>query len=437
MSTGETLLKITDIPFSYSLLAIIMGVMGVDLEGKSVVLLVGAAGVLGTILSVTDPIGRLLKLTLKNGINQLRQKSRNAEDDKWYYAIKAIKTRSIGVEIDKFVSLFYLAIILLIFSSSITYFPSFSQNLQLYGDDGAVVCDDKCASSVGVIFAVIGLTFVGIVGQRAWKDLKNYTIIAGIHHIGISSEYVTPTTIENMSRSIEQNDWQTASEWGKIVEYEIKTEKGKKDFNLEAVREVYRPLFEESMQIQATAENILQNNVNTTFPSTAWNNVNTTTKNLLIKDKDVLEKINTLYKKIQEYNKNPPTLENQVNQIIQREATNFYGFPVNTVHYWFKQGTRGSAPGLWDCLRTGQHPTQRYNESYESRYIELDLPNNKRRELNDENAINEFERLWKILLEKVNSEIDLTRLKNEALEIQKLNNELKPIFEEQIKKQWL
>ena len=68
--------------------------------------------------------------------------------------------------------------------------------------------------------------FVAVIGVITWRDLKNNGITAGIHHIGISSEYVTSPTIEHMSMAIEQNDWPTANEWAKIIENEIKTEKG-------------------------------------------------------------------------------------------------------------------------------------------------------------------------------------------------------------------
>jgi len=94
MAAGETLLKITDIPFSYSLLAIIMGVMGVKFQGVNIVLLIATAGVLGTFLAVTDPIGRLFKSNLKHGIRQLRKESENKNDIKWDFSINAIKTRS-------------------------------------------------------------------------------------------------------------------------------------------------------------------------------------------------------------------------------------------------------------------------------------------------------------------------------------------------------
>lgn len=411
--------------------------MGINFEGVNIALLIGTAGVLGTFLAITDPVGRLLQSTLKRGIRQLREKSEHEDEMKWNFATNAIKTRAIGIEIDKFVSMFYLGLILLVFSSSVTYFPDFAENLQLYGHDEKIICNTGCAGIVGVIFAGIAGIFLALVGMKSWRELKNNAIIAGIHHRGISSEYVTTTTIENMSRAIEQNDWQTASEWAKIIESEIKTEKGKKDFNIEAVREIYRPLYEESLQNDVAAKNILNNNVNTMFSSKEWDRIQSVTKILMIKDKKLIKKIDTLYEKIKEYNQHPPTLEGQIKSIIHREATKFYGMNVEDIHYFFKREGSGSSPALWDCLRSKQHPLERNTQPYDYRTIELQTSNKSSKELNDEEDIVQFDKLWDILLEKVDNEINLSKLGNQVKEIQNLNNELKPIFEDQIRKQWL
>lgn len=57
------------------------------------------------------------------------------------------------------------------------------------------------------------------------------------------------------------------------------------------------------------------------------------------------------------------------------------------------------------------------------------------KELSSEEYVVQFDNLWNILLEKVNSEINLSKLEDQVKEIQSINNELKPIFEEKIKKQ--
>lgn len=436
MTAGETLLKITDIPFSYSFLAIIFGVMGVSFVGESIVLLVGAAGALGTFLSVTDPVGRLLQRWLKRGVNEIRKKE-NTNDIKWEFTIKAIKTRSIGIEIDKLVSMAYLVIVLGVFSTAITNYDSFAFNLQLYDDDQNVICDTFCIQGLGVLSTFMALIFVGLVGKHNWKELKQNVQVAGIHHLGIISEYVTSNTIENMSRAIEQNDWQTASEWAKIVENEIKTEKGKKDFNIEAARQIYRPLSVESMQIQATAQNIFDNNLNVTFPAAESSIVEDTALRLMITDENLINKIRLLYRKIMEYNTIPRTLEDQIKQIIQQEATKFYGMHVENVSYYFDRNGSGSSPSLWDCLRTGEHPTKRHLQPYVSRHIELQISSASSKPLKNQQALADFDKLWEKMLNRVKTETNVTKLKDKAREIQKINDELRPIYEERIRKQWV
>ena len=45
-------------------------------------------------------------------------------------------------------------------------------------------------------------------------DVKEKIAIAILHQRAISSEYVTTNSLENMTRSVEQNDWVTAEKWG-------------------------------------------------------------------------------------------------------------------------------------------------------------------------------------------------------------------------------
>lgn len=431
MASGETLLKITDIPFAYTILTIIFGVMGVSFSGANIAILVGAAGTLGTFLAITDPIGRLLKFWLKRNFKAKK------ENEGKEHSVNAVNTTSIGIEIDKIVSLSYLFIILAIFATVLNEFPAFTENLILTNEQNEIICDESCITGLGVFGAIIGEIFIGIVGIKNWKDLKKYAKTAGIHHIGISSEFVTNVTIENISRAIERNDWATAEEWAKIVEIEIKTEKGMKDFNIEAVNQVYRPLYEESIQNDVAAKNILDNNVNTTFSSKEWDHIQSVTRNVMIKNQNLINKINLLYEKIKNYNRFPPTLENQIQSIIRKEATQFYGIPVDDVQYYFKTKGSGSSPALWDCLRSKKHPLERNTRPYDSRVIELRTSDKSSKELKDPEAIEQFDKLWDILLEKVENEINLSKLDEQVKEIQNLNDELKPIFEEQIKKQWL
>ena len=74
MTAGETLLKVTDFPFSYTVIAITFLVLDINFDDKKILILLATAGALGTLLSVTNPVGRLLKYWLKKNIENGRQK---------------------------------------------------------------------------------------------------------------------------------------------------------------------------------------------------------------------------------------------------------------------------------------------------------------------------------------------------------------------------
>ncbi len=66
MASGETLLKVADFPFSYSLMAIILSAIGSDFQGANLYVYVSVAGSLGTFLTIIDPVGRILRRALRS-----------------------------------------------------------------------------------------------------------------------------------------------------------------------------------------------------------------------------------------------------------------------------------------------------------------------------------------------------------------------------------
>lgn len=438
MAIGETLLKITDYPFAYSLIGILTLWIGIDVSDDQFVYLLAGSGSIGTLLVISNPIGRYLASTLKHNFGRRKIASfQSNQSNNFKYCIHAIETNSIKTEINKIVSLMYFALIIALFGFAVGVSETVSNSFVFYQEDNIPLCDSNCLQLTLPFASFFFLVILIIVLVKDWPKVIRYAEIAGIYQLSISSEFVTSTSRSNMGRSIEQNDWRTAEEWAKIIETEIKTEKGKKDFNMEAIRDVYRPLYEESIQNEVATKNILNNNLSTTFSSSEWDSIQSLTKQLVIKDKELLGKIKTLYGKIHDYNQYPPTLQNQIKEIIQKEASSFYGLPVINVSYFYQKGNSGNAPALWDCLRTGEHPSERYGKDYDFRYVSLELSNNKHKSLKEEKDLKDFEDLWKILVESVKTETSIPILSTKVHEIQKLNNELKPLFEEQIKKQWL
>ncbi|MGI0023258.1 MAG: hypothetical protein ACRD9Q_10415, partial [Nitrososphaeraceae archaeon] len=62
MAIGETLLKITDYPFVYSLALIHLHFSGISPLSPDGIIFLAVAGFAGTVLTIIDPVGRGFKL---------------------------------------------------------------------------------------------------------------------------------------------------------------------------------------------------------------------------------------------------------------------------------------------------------------------------------------------------------------------------------------
>lgn len=439
MTSGETLLKITDIPFSYTLLAIILGVMGAAFEGERIIILVGTAGALGTFLSVTDPVGRLLKFWLRRGLDKNLKNEKNKENKlRLDYAKLAVKTRAISYEMDKIVSISYLVIIFGVFSSAISNYPSFAEKLQLVGDGGNTICDTLCTQVLGDATAFIAMIFLAIVGARSWKELKSQAKTAGIHHLGISSEYVTSSTIENMSRAIEQNDWQTAKEWGSIVEKEIRIKKGKKDVIIQSVTDVYRPLYIENLQIETTSKEIIRTGNYQPIATAEWIRIKSTPEYLRI-DETTRNKIVKFYNLIKQYNDLHVRILPIAQKMLREQAPNVFGEKIRAVRYWVKSSTGESAPDLAHLLLYGKHPLEQYDPETNPIPVRLELESEDGTRVTSLTTKNQFEifnEWWKRITKEIYDDSTVRNTKEVFQKITERTDELKRIFLKNIQSQF-
>jgi len=438
MTSGETLLKITDIPFSYTLLAIIIGVIGVSLEDEKIIILIGAAGALGTLLTVTDPVGRLLKTWLKKGLKEKQEKEDEKSKYLWDYAISAVRTRAIGIEIDKIVSMSYLVIILGVFSTAITHYPSFAEDLRLFSENDEIICDTFCIQGLGIVSSTLGIIFVALVGVRSWKELKEQAHIAGIHHLGISSEYVTRPTIENMSRAIEQNDWQTAKEWSNTVEKEIRIKKGKKEVIINAVTNVYRPLYIENMQIENISKVIIKTGNYQPLPSAEWDIIKNTPDYLRI-DELTRNKIAKFYKFIKQYNELHVRILPIAQRMVREQAPKVFGRKIRAVRYWVKSSTGEGAPDLAHLLVYGKHPLQQYDPETNPKTMRIELESedgSRIISLTTEDQFVKFDEWWKRITKEIFEDSTVKNTKEVFQKITTRNEELKRIFLVKIKSQF-
>ncbi len=433
MSSGETLLKITDFPFSYSSIAIILGIMNINFIPSHIVEFIGVAGAFGTFLSITDPLGRLLKFSMKQDIDKFIKKVRS--DSGLVITLRSakegIETRAIGIEIDKFVSVGYFVIILLMYNTLFVYSATFSENLVLKDKDGKIICDFNCIRTYGNIISFLAIIVVIVIVTINWKKLKKNVITAGIHQIGISSTDVTRSTIENMTRAIEQNDWPTADKWGAVVEKEIETQKGNKDTLLKLADTIYQPLYQELYAMEsAVISQHIKNFI--PFPSTSWDQVRQNPLFLTFVDDELRKELGLFYEKILEYNSLDSITRSAAEQIIRHRINDVYESGDMEIFYFVRtpQG-QISAPALWDCLLSETHPKERLGSPSIPQYIQVQSHSQNTSENRDtQSDFNQFDTLWSIIVRDSNNNKDILRRRNLFNEIIERNPSLKTkIFE--------
>lgn len=412
MSAGETLLKISDFPFSYSLIAIILGTLNLDIRNENLVIFISAAGALGTFLTITDPLGRLLKLWMKRDIDRvIRASSDSILAEKLHSAKQAMETRAISIEIDKFVSLGYFVIILLAYNTLFVYSLTFSETLILKDKTGKIICDIACIRNDGNLVSFLAALIVIIVGVRNWKKLKKYVITAGIHQTGISSEDVTRSTIENITKAIDQNDWTTAEKWSVVVEKEIQTKKGRKETLMKLVDTVYQPLYQEMSTIEMAYNNSKGTRNSIPYITTAWEKIRQDPIYLMLTEENFRTEIESFYTMFSEYNSLENSARAIAEEIVRNRILEVYGPDVGEVYYFVRtaQG-QVSAPALWECLLLSTHPKNRFDTSSVPQFIQVQSRSSGRSEnRTNEDDFNQFETFWGIAVNDVNKNRDLEK----------------------------
>jgi hypothetical protein len=210
-------------------------------------LVFGLAGALGTFLTIIDFPGWIVRRRITRDIKKRSEK--NELYDEKNYAIGAINTRSIGFEIDKLVGLVYFILTATIFLVGVVVSPNLAQSLVIYDIMKRPVVDYL---SMQLLIATSSLVLFGIltvIANKRWREMSDKLLTAGFHKFVINNEYALESSIQNMSRAVEQNDWDIAKEWQEKIKIEIKHKKNKRDLIIKSVETIYRPLYEESSKI--------------------------------------------------------------------------------------------------------------------------------------------------------------------------------------------
>lgn len=369
VSTGETLLKITDFPFAYAIIGMVFLAFDLDFKDNKIVILLASAGTLATFLAVVDPCGRLIKFWLKKHIESGRQKKYYLLFSKIPYSLRAVDTRSIGIEIDKIVSLMYFAFTMFTLSYLFLYLPEIAPNIMIKSDSGYVFCNNLCLQSSGLLITMSILIILSIVGRKNWADLIKYLGTSSIHQSAINSKNAERTTIENLNKSIELNDWPTANEWATKTEEEISEQLGRKDSILKQITMIYQPMFTEILELLKIQDESVKSGYYSQLPNGVWRNIKSSERYFIINDEQFVSLIDGFYELVDQYNALSEYAYKKAEQIIEEKSSKFYNKNVQTVNILFRNvDDTMISPNMKKCLLQNIFPEE--DPTVKSRSIE-------------------------------------------------------------------
>lgn len=430
MASGETLLKLSDFPFSYSLLAIIFSAMGSDFQGANLFVFISIAGSLGTFLTIIDPVGRILRYALQSGFKKAKTKTNEPEiHRKLDHVIKSLKTRSINIEIDKLVSLCYFGFILFLASSLVANYPHVAEHAQIKDANGNSICDTNCITHVGNVVLFLGTLAIGAVGTYNYREIKKYSKVAGIYHMSINLETVTRSTIDSMTKAMEVNDWETATEWSTRIQNEITERKGEQNKIEQLIDVIYKPLYDECLAVKSAQEQSVKTRSYSNLPNGIWRHIKTLPIYYRLDDPELAAEIDELYALKDRFNELIPISNNRILDIIKEESSKTYEKNTTSVNYFFNSKDGRSAPDLKSCLMFNIHPKDATeNKSSKPDSIEVSYRSasnvGEYDKINSEEDFVKFDQLWSIMLDKVNSNDTIIEMKNLFEQIKKINEQL-------------
>jgi len=439
MASGETLLKLTDFPFSYSIIGILSGVLGFGISDNYLIFL-GIAGAFGTFLTITDPIGWLLRKNEEDRIEKGYDVKHNSNLTlEKQYKISALRTKSINFELEKIVGLFYFIIILALFLAA-TMPPDslLFEKLIIKNNGGELLCDILCFKMSYLSISLAALIILVIKANRFWKDLDKKIMIAGYHQIAINDDNATQTSIESMTRAVEQNDWELARIWQGKIKEEIKYKKGKRELIIKAADMVFSLLHKEAVGFETQLKAIPHTRRHPSFDHPEWDKIKQHSHQSIIEDTKLRHRIDSFYNMMYEYNGKLGEVSIIVDEIIKKHGTQVYGQKVVNIIFDVKLNVGGGGrPDLVGCAMQDIHPLDFYHQDGVVREITVRKEDDE--ETHRDSKFNDsilFDKAWLPILSEVKQNPDVENLKQLFSELKIENAKLMKIYSEKIEMQW-
>ena len=223
MAAGETLLKISDYPFSYSIVGIALSLLGYQLSSENFLTYVAIAGFVGTFIIATEPLGRLIKFITKK--LPTPKKSELIKTKQYSTVInQGIESKPITLEIEKIVHFLYFAIALGFSYIGIAFSELIAKKFIILDAENIPICDLDCLRFWGFFVIAGAMIILGIIGGIRLQQLRKRTIFAGVFQGSINSKFISTQTISSMERSLEIGDWRSVENWATRIAAEVKNE---------------------------------------------------------------------------------------------------------------------------------------------------------------------------------------------------------------------
>lgn len=437
MTAGETILKLTDFPFSYSIIGIISGVLGFGISDNYLIFL-GIAGAFGTFLAITDPIGWLVRKNAEDRINKgYDNKNNSTQNLEKQYKISALRTKSINFEIEKIIGLFYFIIILVLFLAAVTPPNSLLFEKLIINDSaGQLLCDVLCFKMGYFGVGLAALAILVVKANRFWKNLDEKIMIAGFHQIAINNDNATQTSVESMTRSVEQNDWETAKLWKNKIKEEIKYKKGKREMIIKAADIIYSPLHFESSEFQKHLESMKQAKEFTNFETTQWEKIKHNSLQSIVEDVKLRQRIEKFYKLMKDYNDQTTNLFREMNEIINGKFSEDFGKNVSGVEVHLGSPSSGDVVYLHRCAMSEIHPLEFKSTPEKFGSFKLQVRTGNTVHYSEYTQQNDFDNTWKRVLEDVKNNAVIIKIKKYLTELEIENRKLMKIYSDKIGMQW-
>jgi len=437
MVAGETILKLTDFPFSYSIIGIILGVLGFGISDNYLIFL-GIAGAFGTFLAITDPIGWLVRKNAEDRINKgYDNKNNSTQNLEKQYKISALRTKSINFEIEKIIGLFYFIIILVLFLAA-TMPPNslLFEKLIISDSTGQLLCDVLCFKMGYFGAGLAALAILVVKANRFWKNLDEKIMIAGFHQIAINNDNATQTSVESMTRSVEQNDWETAKLWRNKIKEEIKYKKGKREMIIKASDLVYSPLHHESTQFEANLKSIPWTRRYPSFDHKEWDKIKQYSYQSIIEDEDLRRRITSFYNLMFDYDQNTGSVGRIVADIINKHASQVLGLSIRRIDCDVVSSRGSGNVDLMGCALFDVHPLEFYQDKGTLREFTITYTkdNATQDEKFDDSDI--LDQIWKLVIDDVKQNKEVQKLQEMFSQLKIENPKLMKIYSEKIGMQW-